>query len=153
MAAFRYESLMQLSVWLIRDCIPNRLSNTFFFKTAHTARDLLTIPSIACLVLLSLKIQQPEVASKAHGEFKGPLLLTVVEKHFVQRPNQCVCQNMEVVHLQVLMWWLDCLQPLLCQCLCLCVVFLWICLLWTLLEELGSAILSFFRKSYPDIVR
>lgn len=91
---FRYESLMQLSVWLIRDCIPNWLNNAFFFKAALSednsslAGDLVTIPSMGCLILLSLKHPEPTVASKAHDEIKGPLLLTVLEKHFVQWPNR-----------------------------------------------------------------
>lgn len=85
---------MQLSVWLIRDCIPNWLNNTFFLRlhlvegNYSLARDLVTTPWMACLVLLSLKRQQPTVASKGHVDIKGPLLLTVLEKHSVQWPNQ-----------------------------------------------------------------
>lgn len=43
----------------------------------------------------------------------------------------------KVLHLLVLMWELECLQVL----LCLCALLLWLCLHWTLMEELGSTFL------------
>lgn len=57
------------------------------------------------------------------------------DKHFVHWPNEgkCVHWNMEFVHLLVLMRDLDCLQALLCQC----VLLLWSCLHWTLMEEVA----------------
>lgn len=113
---------MQLSVWLIRDCIPNWLNNTFFLKAAlrednHLEQGIYWLfHQLHVLYCSYLKSNRQRGIKGPWWIQTTPLLLTVVEKHFVQQPNQCVHQNLEVDHLQVLMWELDCLQALLYLC-------------------------------------
>lgn len=137
---------MQLSVWLIRDCISNWLNN-ILFKAAlsednySAAGDLVTpINGTSCSALAKTE------NIKRCWWNQRTFVVDSVGKALcsTSKPSKCVHQNQEGVHLLVLRWELDCWQGL----LYLCVVLLWICLLWVHLEEEKNANLIFFTKLY-----